>query len=404
MPTSKGKGSRRMQERVPLNDTTPNTTFLPRRSSRNRSGQTSPREEASSSGPLQNAPELAYPVSRQSTTASTRSRSSSPRKLTTLAALPDPITYVKQDPYSGEPRPPAHVQKMWNCVKDYAKGQGIIPQEMKEEVQQADLLGEFQDEGCFDASGKRQGLGDTPSFLRIEEIRQDTTRCKNRKTASEEVWNDMSHVPIGKLACRSSAHARHVRWQNVKMADIAPRTALLPATIVMRPPEAARVDYAIVLEPSPQLQAALPFLEPLLGADDPSWAPTLMADVIHCPFVSVIETKKSGGDPQKAEYQIGIWAFAMFKRLRLLLEANGEPDEPLPCLPLFIAEGDSWEFYIASQGDDKKTVIWNFDEIGTAVYRKGIYQIIAVQQVVCHLGYTDFREWFEKHCLPKAAL
>jgi len=28
----------------------------------------------------------------------------------------------------------------------------------------------------------------------------------------------------------------------------------------------------------------------------------MMADVMYCPFVSVIETKKSGGDPQKAEY------------------------------------------------------------------------------------------------------
>ena len=109
----------------------------------------------------------------------------------------------------------------------------------------------------------------------------------------------------------------------------------------MRPPEAARVDYAIVLEPTPQLQAALPFLEPLPGTDDPSWAPTLMADVTHCPFASVIETKKRGGDPQKAEYQLGIWAYAIFNRLRLLLEANRRPEQPLPCLPLFMVEGET---------------------------------------------------------------
>lgn len=124
----------------------------------------------------------------------------------------------------------------------------------------------------------------------------------------------------------------------------------------VRPPDAARADYAIVLEPTPRLQAALPFLEPLPGAVDPSWAPTLTADVIHCPFASVIETKKDGGEPQKAEYQLGIWAYTIFKRLRLLLEANGQAQQPLPCLPLFMVEGERWDFYIAFQGADARTV------------------------------------------------
>lgn len=165
-------------------------------------------------------------------------------------------------------------------------------------------------------------------------------------------------MPIGQLACRYSADAAHVRWQNVKTADIAPRACLLPAPIAMRPPEAARVDYATVLEPNPRLHAALPFLEPLPGTDDPSWAPTLTADMIHCPFASVIKTKMSGGDPRKAEYQLGIWAYAMFKRLRLLLEAKGQAQQPLPCLPLFMVEGETWDFQIGSQGADARTVQW----------------------------------------------
>jgi len=69
----------------------------------------------------------------------------------------------------------------------------------------------------------------------------------------------------------------------------------------MRPPDAARVDYAIFLEPSPELQAALASLESLPGTDDPSWAPTLMTDVIHCLFLLVIEAKEAGVDPQKAK-------------------------------------------------------------------------------------------------------
>lgn len=353
MPASKGRGRGQANERVPLNDTTSNALRLPRRSSRRRNGRESPREE-SSTGPLQNAPELASTSSRHSAT--TRSRSSSPRKLTTLAALPDPIVYVNQDPYTEEPRPPAHVQDMWDRVRDYAHGRRILPREMQEEVQSDDRRREFGGDSCFDDSGERQELGEAPPLTRVEEIRLDTTRCKNRKTASEDVWNDVSHVPIGQLACRYSVDAAHVRWQNVKTADIAPRASLLPAPIAMRPPEAARIDYAIVLEPTPRLQAALPFLEPLPGTDDPSWAPTLQADVIHCPFASVIETKKSGGDPQKAEYQLGIWAYAIFKRLRLLLEANGQAQQPLPCLPLFMVEGETWVFYIASQGADSRTV------------------------------------------------
>lgn len=357
MPASKGRGRVRADERIPLNDTTPNALRLPRRSSRRRGGRESPHKEHEAlTGPLQNVPELPATSSRHSTTTSAQSRSTSPRKLTTLAALPDPIVYVKQDPYSGEPQPPAHVQDMWDRVKDYARGRRLLPRAMQEEVQRDDRRDEFGHDCCFDDSGVRQELGEAPPLTRVEEIRQDTTRCKNRKTASEDVWNDVSHVPIGQLACRYSADAAHVRWQNVKSEDIAPRACLLPTLIAMRPPDAARADYAIVLEPTPRLKAALPFLEPLPGADDPSWAPTLTADVIHCPFASVMETKKDGGDPQKAEYQLGIWAYAIFKRLRLLLEANGQAQQPLPCLPLFMVEGERWDFYIASQGADAKTV------------------------------------------------
>ncbi|TKA66194.1 hypothetical protein B0A55_11759 [Friedmanniomyces simplex] len=79
-----------------------------------------------------------------------------------------------------------------------------------------------------------------------------------------------------------------------------------------------------------------------------------MADVIHCPFASVIDTKKSGGDPQKADYQIGIWA----------------------------------------------TTIWDFDEIGNALYRKGIYRIIAVTHVVFDWAQTDLRECDDSEAKP----
>ena len=86
MPASKGRGRGRVEERVPLNDTTPNNLRLPRRSSRHTSGHDSSREEPSI-GPLQNAPELAYTSSRHSATTSTRSRSSSPRKVDEVRAV-----------------------------------------------------------------------------------------------------------------------------------------------------------------------------------------------------------------------------------------------------------------------------------------------------------------------------
>ncbi|KAK0925116.1 hypothetical protein LTR29_018097, partial [Friedmanniomyces endolithicus] len=91
------------------------------------------------------------------------------------------------DPYSEEPRLPPHVQDMWDRVKDYAYGRRILPREMQEEVQSDDRREDFGHESCFDDSGERQELGEAPPLTHVEEVCRNTTRCKNRKTASDDV-------------------------------------------------------------------------------------------------------------------------------------------------------------------------------------------------------------------------
>ncbi|KAK0268875.1 hypothetical protein LTR54_017517 [Friedmanniomyces endolithicus] len=205
---------------------------------------------------------------------------------------------------------------------------------MREEITQADRLGEF-DDLCFDDSGRRDAIGAAPPYVRVDEIRSDTqVCCDNERDVNEAGFNCESQHPIGKLAWR----------------------ALLPPSAGSRAPDAARVDFAIVLEPSNAMKEALPLLEPLPGTEDASWGPTTMTAVARRPFACVLETKKSGGNSLSADYQIGIWAYAIFKRLRLLLQDNGVTHEQLPCIPLLISNGERWEIHLAVQDEKHATV------------------------------------------------
>ncbi|KAK0301778.1 hypothetical protein LTR01_009165 [Friedmanniomyces endolithicus] len=345
-------------QRIPLQDAEESTRATTRRSPRREYRPNLPANLPGSSV-METAPSLTPTTSSnrsQSIATSTRSRrSSSPRKTARLIALPEPIAYIDLDPYNAEQRVPAKVLRVIERIGVYMRGHKILPESMREEITQADRLGEF-DDLCFDDSGRRDAIGAAPPYVRVDEIRSDTqVCCDNERNVNEAGFNCESQHPIGKLAWRGSVHRTSLRWENITTADITPRSALLPPSAGSRAPDAARVDFAIVLEPSNAMKEALPLLEPLPGTEDASWGPTTMTAVARRPFACVLETKKSGGNSLSAEYQIGIWAYAIFKRLRLLLQDNGVAHEQLPCIPLLISNGERWEIHLAVQDEEHAT-------------------------------------------------
>jgi len=67
------------------------------------------------------------------------------------------------------------------------------------------------------------------------------------------------------------------------------------------------------------------------------------------PIAVSIESKTAGEGGRAAQDQMAVWLLAQFEKLRLL----AGPDETLPTLPFFIAQGPHWFFGAAKKTGDR---------------------------------------------------
>lgn len=91
--------------------------------------------------------------------------------------------------------------------------------------------------------------------------------------------------------------------------------------------------------------------------DAQTWNPTAHDPISRFPIAVLIETKRSGGDRQKAEYQVGIWASALFARFRQLFRVAGTTPSAMVALPLLVVDGSSWTFLVATTSVDEGQVV-----------------------------------------------
>ena len=136
------------------------------------------------------------------------------RAIASLAALPEPITYVEVSPYDDTADPPPAVSHMLEQVAPFANGEGVIPVDMQEGLRKAAKPGEFRHDYHFDTTDQRLSLGTAPPLARVDEICYDTRLCSQR-WVHEAAWNCESQHPIGKLAWRYSRYKKNTRWENM---------------------------------------------------------------------------------------------------------------------------------------------------------------------------------------------
>lgn len=228
--------------RAPMNDMSTGTPHTPvhRRSTRRRKepppktfqsyddDNEEPTPRPSSPGVLTRAPNLeptestASEASSRSCTHSSPSRSSvsrrfrasSPRKIATPAATAQQILYQRYIP-SQEKRIQIVAQEMIKNIAKYAKGRGVISESAHAVIQARDTEDDFADANF---EHDRERLGECPTLDHADLLVGDTIRC-HEMHESEAAWNCESHHPIGKTACRMSAHHKSIHWQNLYVSS-----------------------------------------------------------------------------------------------------------------------------------------------------------------------------------------
>ncbi|KAL8848258.1 MAG: hypothetical protein Q9221_006696 [Calogaya cf. arnoldii] len=207
----------------------------------------------------------------------------------------------------------------------------------------------------------------------------------------ETEWNEDIHKTVIVSALKASMYAEHLGIANVKSASIDP-----PELAYQKLPKRV-VDYAIVLRSSQPIQKAWETLQTVGNAGIKSWNHTTNNGVRSTPIASSIETKAPGKSWTDGKAQIAIWTAALFKRLALLQQPGRGPLE-IPAMPLLIAQGHDWHFFVVSQqfGPSKKrtTTIWQKIDIGNTRNCFDAYKLIAVLHLVMEWAVNVWRPWF----------
>ncbi len=226
----------------------------------------------------------------------------------------------------------------------------------------------------------------------------------------ETVWNEKVHQTVITAALSTSMYAADLDIANVYIGSLrfdpsTPADLLTRKAATIEPPELADqklpkrvVDYAIVLRPNQLIRNAWEALQPVGKAGIKSWNHTTNNEVRSTPIAISIETKAPNKSWTDGKAQIAIWTAALFKRL-VLLQQPGQGRLKIPAMPLLIAQGHDWHFFVVSQqfsrvSKKRTTIIWQKIDIGNTRNCFDAYKLIAVLHLVMDWAFKLWRPWF----------
>ncbi|WQF90563.1 Putative PD-(D/E)XK nuclease [Colletotrichum destructivum] len=223
--------------------------------------------------------------------------------------------------------------------------------------------------------------GDTYTYMRLAEIRENTILCKTRME-HEAGWNGAVHAPLLQVALRSEPEISH---RNVSSTTC----RILPAFRESNPfLTDVKIDYAFFLEPAPEnpLAAALQaYRQPNPHARHV--ALVQLPDNPNTPAAIPVETKSASADAVLGPVQLATWARAHFRHLESLPSAAD-----LPLLPVIFVHGATWRVDFAQRTHDK-LIMWEGFLMGSSDEMYGCYKIVAHLRRLARWSREEYGAW-----------
>ncbi|KAE9566607.1 hypothetical protein CGMCC3_g17233 [Colletotrichum fructicola] len=355
--------------------------------------------------------------SGQDTPSKKRRRQSSPRKQTVLLTMENAVEHVN---LNGDAKLPDALDKLVLRIEDLGKGNRIISHAEKETLyQQQKISRRFRwvKGDSFDspppedeAKETRDELGPTPALETVNRIWSDAEDCQNFQHF-EIQWNCAVHFKILEVAL---AHFRRLGFCICTGVQI--------HSDYTRGSKAShhnkKVDFCVfVNEQCPELTRAA------LTSPFQSVNQTEYPALLQRPIALSIETKVTGQDWTEAVNQISVWLLAQWDALDDLVSRSqaqdgdassnvdaGDADAPKPSaaaaaglvfLPGLVVLGHDWYFVAMTRSPDGKSRLYNRVLIGSTQSTEGVYQVIAVLQLLGRNIENHYWPWFERTILNK---
>ncbi|KAK0966472.1 hypothetical protein LTR54_018316 [Friedmanniomyces endolithicus] len=349
--------------------------------------------------PRTNAPSWSSTTS----TASKRSRTSSPTKLSTLMSLQSPIDMDTLD--EGRIAVLAvDMQRLVRTVQECAEGFATVPEDYKEALQQTSEPAFRRLDLFYSAGSARAELGGAPTMAEVDRISSRARDCR-ASNEYEASWNSFVHGPLLDLAQYTSRHRMQVDVAKLTTAQLS--THLKPRFATSdRPAQGKLVDFAILLRRSPAIDQGYFDLPLEDGSNTNTLNHTVHAPCIMRPIAVSIETKREGEGGVEGRTQLSVWVAAHFTRLEELVRQRLDKHAPppvLPPLPLVLVQGVTWSLLVAQRDSAGKTTVLAQLGFGDATTRLGVFKIVSTLHHLFEWANKVYRPWFEERCLGRAA-
>ncbi|KAL0929597.1 uncharacterized protein CTRU02_215496 [Colletotrichum truncatum] len=335
-------------------------------------------------------------MSEQTSAASKkRKRPVSPRKQSNLIAIQNSMYYRSFD---GEVAPPPALDRLLIGIESLGNGIGIVSPTQEESVR-ANALTNRQFRWVRDETfaPNRDELGPTPS---VKSVRKIWSAAFGAETAGHEEgqWTLAVHGPLLGSALEEF---ERIGWCSCTTAQILPKYTRSDKSAHHN----KKVDLCVyVSEQSDEVDAAI------LASQTASINQTDHPSLIRTPIGLSIETKITGHDWVNAVNQITVWLIAQWDSLDDFV-SSGQRVRPgytpaaaagLTFLPGIIVQGHEWWFVAVVRKPDGATEFWSKKLIGSTTTTEGIYQVVAVLQLLGRWIETEYWPWFQAAILKKA--
>ncbi|KAJ4152180.1 hypothetical protein NW765_017689 [Fusarium oxysporum] len=290
-------------------------------------------------------------LSSTSSTRSSKARSTSPVKRSTLQLLRKPVLFVPID------QEVLNLQ-MISCQHD-AQDEVTIAKDMQE-------------------------------LMALREIEKAAKACQTEES-SEAAWNVDVHAPLQKLALAPFPSLTRDILTHARISK--PFVPEMQANSYYNFAASKMIDWAIRVRPSPNTSEQIRKVLSGLPDDQRSINQTTYGPVRFDPIAVSIETKIAIGAIEEARLQLGLWVAAWHQRVSTLSQSVGSGH--IITLPLILVMEHEWHLLLACDRGDRIEIIEGI-AIGDTRGLIGLYIIIGVLRVLASWMQDEYMTWVQK--------
>lgn len=152
------------------------------------------------------------------------------------------------------------------------------------------------------------------------------------------------------------------------------------------------VDFAIVLrvnqEERVKVQHTIKHLQEWKSVNQ-----TMCGTLQYQPSFLTIETKLPFQGGQEADVQLITWASAGIKKLRQMLNDNGQSKAAIPTMPLLSFHGDDVHLSALQEGSENNLYLPRL-RIGSTATVPEMFQLVKALDILMEWGHSKYRPWF----------